>query len=223
MSRPPTDARASLLARLRSRAGEAAQAGPHPMIGALDSVPLVHSSMLEPADPVGSFVRNAAAAGATVHRIEHLASVGDLLGEIVARHAVRRAVASKQREAWPAVEALSALGVEVTPFDPTAAAAADLGVTVADAAIATTGSIVQRNDSTGGRSISLLPRVHLCLVPAGRVVPSSAEVFRPLGAGDLPSNLVVVTGPSKSGDIENTIVTGVHGPVALELVVVDDI
>ncbi|MEZ5257702.1 MAG: LUD domain-containing protein [Ilumatobacteraceae bacterium] len=66
------------------------------------------------------------------------------------------------------------------------------------------------------------PRVHWCLVPASCIVASTSEVFLPALNG-LPSNLVLVTGPSKSADIEQIIVTGVHGPVALELTVILDI
>jgi len=220
---PGTD-RASFVARLRGRAGEPApENAVHRLRGPLDAVPLVRSSMLDETDLVGSFVRNATSVGARVHVATGAGDLPAIVADVVEHHGIRRAVASKQRDAWAFVELLGANGVEVAPFDPASSAAADLGVTVASAAIATTGTIVQRSDDVGGRTASLLPRVHLAVVPASCVVGTSADVLRRLPETGLPSNLVLVTGPSKSGDIEQIIVIGVHGPVALELCVVLDI
>jgi L-lactate dehydrogenase complex protein LldG len=115
---------------------------------------------------------------------------------------------------------LTVLGIEVEPVAVAASAAADLGVTGATAGIATTGTVVQDSGVMGGRSASLLPPAHLCVLPAGRIVASSADVLRPLGnAHDLASNLVLITGPSRSGDIELVMALGVHGPLAVEIVV----
>ena len=228
--RAPLDqvaARASFLARLRSRSDSPAPANlAHPLPPAPPGsppVPVVGSSALDPDDLTGSFDRAATAAGARVHRVATSRAAAPAIAELVARHDIRRAVASKQHDAWPFVELLVAAGVEVVPFDPATAASADLGLSVASAAIATTGTVVQRTDDVGGRTVSLLPRVHLCVVPASRIVPSSAEVLRRLGEAPLPSNVVLVTGPSRSADIESTLVTGVHGPVALVLVISLDI
>lgn len=57
--------------------------------------------------------------------------------------------------------------------------------------------------------------------PADRVVASTADVLRTLGAHPdrLPSNLVLVTGPSRTGYIEQILTIGVHGPVAVHVVV----
>ena len=110
----------------------------------------------------------------------------------------------------------------VEPLSIEAAARADLGVTSATYGFATTGSVVQESDVAGGRTASLLPPVHLCVLPADRLVPSTAALLRTLGApGRLPSNLVVITGPSRSGDIEQIITLGVHGPTALHIALLE--
>jgi len=116
--------------------------------------------------------------------------------------------------------ALGRVGVEVDEYTRERGAAADLGVTSAVAAIAATGSLVLESSAAGGRGASLLPRVHLCVLPAARLVASTADVLRPFsgGGGTLPSNLVLVTGPSRTGDIEQILTLGVHGPVAVEIV-----
>src|SRR5262249_3454442 len=138
--------------------------------------------------------------------------------DLVARHGVRRAVVSRQPEVTHVADRLRDLGIDVAAVSVDASSRADLGVTAASAAIATTGTLVQESHLVGGRSVSLLPPVHLCVVPASVVVPSSAEVLRRLGDGrTLPSNLVLITGPSRSGDIELVMALGVHGPVTVEI------
>jgi L-lactate utilization protein LutC len=218
-----TGDRAAFLARLRGRlAGGVPENVAHPLPPPLDGVPMIRSTRLDPDDVVGSFIRNAEAAKAVVH--DRRADDGvpdDLLAELVVRHGVRRAVVSRQREAEHVGARLRGLGVEVAPVSVAASSTADLGVTAADAAIATTGTLVQDSHRVGGRSVSLLPPVHLCVLPVDRIVPTSAEVLRALGDGRvLPSNLVLVTGPSRSGDIEQIMALGVHGPLAVEIVLV---
>jgi len=94
---------------------------------------------------------------------------------------------------------------------------ADLGVTSAVAAVAATGSIVVSSAAARGRTASLLPRVHLCVVPVDRLVATPAEVLR--GRTHPPSNLVFITGPSRTGDIEQVMTLGVHGPTAVHVIV----
>ena len=199
----------------------------HPMPGPLSAVPLVRSSMLDEGDVLGSFVRNATAVAATVHDLDAAAVPDALVADVVARHGIRSAVLSAEREAIAVGEQLAAIGVATAPLSPDVAATADLGVTSCVGAIATTGTVVVSTAAAGGRTASLLPPVHLCVVPASRVAPSSAEILRPLSqrsetsgaAGPpMPSNLVLITGPSRSGDIEQIIALGVHGPLAVELV-----
>jgi L-lactate utilization protein LutC len=219
-----TGDRAAFLARLRDRlAGGIPENTAHPLPPPLDAVPLVRSVRLDPDDVIGSFIRNATATRAVVHDITINAGdvddvPDDLIAEIVERHHVRRAVVSREPEAQRVGARLAGLGIDVAPISVEASAAADLGVTSAVAAIATTGTLVQDSHVAGGRTASLLPTVHLCVLPAERIVASSADVLRGLGDGrTLPSNLVLITGPSRSGDIEQIMALGVHGPVAVEI------
>jgi L-lactate dehydrogenase complex protein LldG len=215
-----TGDRAAFLARLRARLAGGVPANPaHPMPPPLDSVPLVQSERLDPDDVVGSFVRNATAVRVLVHDVDAAAVPDDLIADIVVRHGVRRAVVTPERDVDAVAARLTDLGVDVSGVTASTSAAADLGVTSAVAAIATTGTIVQDSLAAGGRSASLLPPVHLCVLPASRIVGTSAEVLRGLGTGGaLPSNLVLITGPSRSGDIEQIMTLGVHGPLAVEVV-----
>lgn len=128
-------------------------------------------------------------------------------------------------------EALSNAGLEVTIWSSalerseakSLAAAARTGVTSAAWGVAETGSIVLPTGAGQGRLVSLLPPVHVALLPEERLVPSVAELFRVLAretraGAALPSSLSLATGPSRSADIENDLTIGVHGPVEVHVV-----
>jgi L-lactate dehydrogenase complex protein LldG len=93
------------------------------------------------------------------------------------------------------------------------------GAGVSDAlyGLADTGSVVLAASPEEPRANSLLPEVHVSLLREDRILPDLAELFEVLGP-DLPSALAIVTGPSRSGDIEQTLVVGVHGPGEVHVV-----
>jgi L-lactate dehydrogenase complex protein LldG len=93
----------------------------------------------------------------------------------------------------------------------------DAGVSVASYGLADTGSVVLAASSTEPRARSLLPPVHVSLLREDRVLPGLRELFEALG-GELPSALAIVTGPSRSADIEQQLVVGVHGPGEVHVV-----
>jgi L-lactate dehydrogenase complex protein LldG len=102
--------------------------------------------------------------------------------------------------------------------------AAGLGITGADYAVAETGSVVVLPRQGLSRLVSLVPPVHLALVRPQDVVDSLDDVFllRRLdyyrNGGDMGSYLNFITGPSRTADIEQTLVVGVHGPKEVHLV-----
>jgi L-lactate utilization protein LutC len=134
-------------------------------------------------------------------------------------------------EAW-----LAPLGVDVAPMalsediEPSSqelramAERADIGITGVDYAIAETGSCVLIPSSGVSRLVSLLPPVHIAIVTRGQVLPSLDELFtlrrRDFLDGKLASYMNLITGPSRSADIEYTLVTGVHGPGEVHMVLV---
>jgi L-lactate dehydrogenase complex protein LldG len=93
----------------------------------------------------------------------------------------------------------------------------DAGVSEAIYGLADTGSVVLAASPEEPRARSLLPFVHVSLLREDRVLPGLAELFEALG-DDLPSALAIVTGPSRSADIEQTLVVGVHGPGEVHVV-----
>ncbi len=105
-----------------------------------------------------------------------------------------------------------------------AMAAADLAITGADYAVAETGSVVVLPRRGLSRLVSALPPVHVALVRPQEVVATLDDVFllRRLeyyrNGGDMGSYLNFITGPSRTADIEQTLVVGVHGPREVHLV-----
>lgn len=92
-----------------------------------------------------------------------------------------------------------------------AAVLAGAGVSVALHGLAESGSVVLAAAPGEPRANSLLPDVHVTLLREDRILPGLPELFAALG-GSLPSALAIVSGPSKSADIEQKLAVGVHGP-----------
>jgi len=99
------------------------------------------------------------------------------------------------------------------------AVSADLGVSGVDYALADTGTLVLLARTGQARSISLLPPVHIAVVQAEQLLSRLDDLF-PLVSleRDLASAITFITGPSRTADIELTLVIGVHGPQELHVV-----
>lgn len=109
------------------------------------------------------------------------------------------------------------------PARQAAILSADGGITGATWAVAETGSVAVASGPGTERVASLTPPVHLALVDRGRIVPDLYDFFDRLAAAgleNLASNVVLISGPSKTGDIEMNLVVGVHGPGIWRVVVV---
>jgi len=106
-------------------------------------------------------------------------------------------------------------------------ALADIGVSGVDYALADTGPLVLLARKGEARSISLLPPVHIAVIKPEQVLSGLGDLF-PLLRGDaeaegrgLSSAITFITGPSRTADIELTLVVGVHGPQQLHVVLLD--
>ncbi len=95
-------------------------------------------------------------------------------------------------------------------------AGADVGLSGVEAALAETGSLVVHSGVGKSRLATLLPPVHIALVPVSCLAP---DIFTWTASRNqeapMPSNLNLISGPSKSADIEFTLTLGVHGPKRL--------
>ncbi len=100
--------------------------------------------------------------------------------------------------------------------------AADIGITGVDYAVAETGTIVIKPREGVSRLVSLTPPVHIAILEAGQVLPSLDELFllarHEFQNGTHRGMINLITGPSRTADIEANLVLGVHGPVEVHLV-----
>jgi L-lactate dehydrogenase complex protein LldG len=96
----------------------------------------------------------------------------------------------------------------------------DAGITECDALIAQTGSVLVTNRSSGGRALSVLPPHHVVIARREQLLrdlPAAFEWLKTQYAGNYPSMISFITGPSRTGDIERILVLGAHGPKKLTI------
>lgn len=122
-------------------------------------------------------------------------------------------------------EALPALDAEVTMVDAVSSSQAretyfraDIGISGVDYLLGETGSLVVLARPDQPRSVSLLPPVHIVVAGVEQIIPDLFDLFERIEG--LPSCLTIITGPSKTGDIELRLVTGVHGPGEVHVVII---
>lgn len=186
----------------------------------------------EAADLVGSFRARAEAVNALVHGPVSHSGVSAVVAAIAAEHTAATFMAWDDL-AVPGVQAtlagagLTRIEVEV-PRDATrrdrvsAWRQVDLGITGADVGLAESGSVVLVHGPGRPRLASLIPEAHVAILDVEDITSSLAH-----WAGQEASrltetaNLVVVTGPSRSGDIELELNLGVHGPRHVHVVLID--
>ena len=100
-------------------------------------------------------------------------------------------------------------------------AAVNVGITSADFALADTGSLVMLSSAQEARLISLLPREHIAVVPMERMLTGLDELFTLLPRpAEQTSSMVLITGPSRTADIEQILVKGAHGPGQVTVILV---
>jgi L-lactate dehydrogenase complex protein LldG len=98
---------------------------------------------------------------------------------------------------------------------------ADLGIADADFAIASTGTLAVASTANRPSSLTLLPPASLAIVQIDRVLPNLAAALAELGPERIAAHrFTLITGPSRTADIEKRIVLGVHGPKSLHVIVV---
>src|SRR6185436_20647214 len=100
--------------------------------------------------------------------------------------------------------------------------AAAVGITGADYCLADTGTLVMLSSREEARLISLLPPIHVAVVSSERILSGLDELLStlPLPA-EQSSSMVLITGPSRTADIEQILVRGVHGPGEIHVVIVN--
>ena len=97
----------------------------------------------------------------------------------------------------------------------------DVGITTTRGGIAETGSLILWPDSAEPRLLSLVPPVHITLLEAGAIYNTFADAMQKQSwAEQMPTNALLISGPSKTADIEQTLAYGIHGPKQLIVLII---
>lgn len=102
---------------------------------------------------------------------------------------------------------------------------AEVGITSCEALIARNGSIMISNGNASGRRLSIFPHAHIVIAYSSQLVMDLKDGFKIIKqkyGNNLPSIISAVTGPSRTADIEKTLVLGAHGPKELYVFLLDD-
>ena len=108
-------------------------------------------------------------------------------------------------------------------YDKNALERCDVGISECDALVAQTGTVVVTSRSAGGRALSCLPPHHVVLARRDQLVadlPAAFELVARKHGADYPSMISFITGPSRTADIERSLVLGAHGPKRLTIFMV---
>jgi L-lactate dehydrogenase complex protein LldG len=171
------------------------------------------------------FAERLTAAGGHAHRV----AGSEDAAEIVAKFAgsgtawISRELAER---APGLVDALGERGITTrVPTSPDDTRDQPLGIAIAEAAIAETGSSVMSEPAVASRSVSLVTETLVIVCPAERLVPTldeAAGILREIGRGGA-SYATFITGPSRTADIERQLTVGVQGPGVLRVILVDNL
>jgi len=102
---------------------------------------------------------------------------------------------------------------------------AEAGITMCEALIARNGSVLVSNQNEAGRRLSIFPHHHIVIARTGQLVMDLKDGFKLIRnkyGAQIPSMISTITGPSRTADIEKTLVLGAHGPKELFVFLIDD-
>lgn len=123
----------------------------------------------------------------------------------------------------PAIKQILGSGIPANMYDTTLADC-DASITTCESLVARTGSIVLSAASGGGRTVSVYAPVHICIAFTNQLVYDIRDALQGIKEkyqDHIPSLISFASGPSRTADIEKTLVTGVHGPKEVYLFLLD--
>jgi L-lactate dehydrogenase complex protein LldG len=169
-------------------------------------------------DLIGRFCQQAERTSQTIDRVSQMSEVP----AAVARYLDGQGI-SRQAIAWRTLQDLpwqqSGIAVEYRkPVNEDM-----VGITGCFCAIAETGTLLLLSGPDTYSSAALLPETHIALLPVTRIVGAMEDAFALAKAerGELPRATNFISGPSRTGDIEQTIVLGAHGPYRVHVILID--
>lgn len=179
-----------------------------------------------PSDVVEQFIARAEFQASTLERIARREDIPAAVARYVAGLTLRPALASHRSTAgvcWPELADLDWSGAGLTIEARPTTGDDRLGVTGCFAAIAETGTLVFTTGADTPSATTLLPDTHVAVLQAHRIVQTMEQMFALVRRehGRLPRAINMISGPSRTGDIEQTIVLGAHGPYRVHILLID--
>jgi L-lactate utilization protein LutC len=236
-----TTSRDAFLQRVRQAIADGNRPGAVPALEARGTVGYQGGG----ADPVKRFGTELAAAGGVLHTVSSFQEAANTVAELAQARQVRKVLLGSGAviDRLDLQTSLSSRGFEVACVAGLTSEksshsffAADVGISGVEYLIAETGSVVVASAPHEPRSLSLLPPLHIAVAERRQLVPDLFDLFAHYASGEyhettgqdgaarpsrkLPSCLCLISGPSKTGDIELKLVTGVHGPGEIHVLLV---
>lgn len=216
----PMSSREKILSSLRS-AQQPFPKTPDPPDSYLPMVPLDGASQ---AELVERFVTEAEKLNCTIYRASDAADALETVMSLVENEASIMSWEPEQMGLPGLADALRAAGIErAAPDDPEVR----IGLSGADAGLAATGSLLLASGGGKIRTASLLPPVHVAVLRESQILPGLESWVAEQRAAGLDtfrhsSNVIVISGPSRTADIAMELILGMHGPRELHIVLVKD-
>ena len=170
-------------------------------------------------DPREHFKSRSIAAASTVDEVESRAEIPQAIGRYLKENSL-----PVQAVCWPELGDLdwetAGLNVSARP----AQGDDKVGITGSYCALAETGTLMLLSGEQRHATTSLLPETHVAIVSASRIVTTMEDGWDLLRkeVGELPRQVAFVSGPSRTADIEMTLVYGAHGPFRVHVIIVDE-
>ena len=227
-----------LAARLARGDGAHEAHGPHLVVGTGGmATPASPAAQTSPAENMAQFTTAWETLGGLVHHAHTVPDVVSIVAEICRSAGAARALSWREHDLGVSgvVQGLRGLGIETDhgwlPADGPQRAARlgelerlHVGMTGASGAIAESGTVVLVSGPGRPRLASLLPPIHVTLLAVSRIHASLPDLLAAdPSIAEGGSNLVLITGPSRTADIEMTLTRGVHGPGHVHAVLVHSV
>jgi L-lactate dehydrogenase complex protein LldG len=174
-------------------------------------------------DLVETFKQRAGDLGVTLSHVAALADLGPAVADYLRAHNLAQTAKispdlANLNVVWPASLDVTAGGTDGN--DP-------VGVALARAGVAETGTVVMASGAASPTKLNYLPESHIVVLAASAIVASYEQGLDIARGQDqaalLPRTINWISGPSRTADIEQTILVGVHGPKRIHIVIVDDL
>ena len=223
-SSPNAEARQAIKDRMRRALGRDDNDGAREEVSErlLNSTPTLIPARadLEPADRLNLFIEKAKAVQTDVERVDLYEDVPERIAQYLRAHNLPMQLV---RASDPRLDQLdwSRHLIETREGSPGVDDA--IGLTTAFAGIAETGTLLLSSDAGHPTMLAFLPETAIILLPSQRVARAYEDTLHAYRAdrSDMPRSINFITGPSRSGDIEQTLQLGAHGPKRLLIMLVD--